>query len=261
DRDVALAPLRELAAWISLIVFVAAIVVSLLLLLLWRQQRQAYQLSLMAQGVEHERKLREQEAVYHEMFDGNPNPMWVYDANSLQFLAFNDAAVTHYGYSRDEFLLMPLSDIRPPEDSFRLSRYVASLSPHNIAAGGIWKHQKRDGSLIDVEISSHGLNFNNRPARLVLAYDVTERERTEAQLRESDRFARATLDAVVLHIAVLDENGAIIATNKAWRNFSAQNGGALQATGIGANYIQATRAAAAAGNQTAIDLLPNLEAL
>jgi len=261
DRDVALAPLRQLAAWISFIVFVAAILVSSLLLLLWRQQQRTYQFGLMTQAVEHERKLREQEAVYHEMFDGNPNPMWVYDANSLRFLAVNDAAVTHYGYSRDEFLLMTLSDIRPPEDSSRLSRYVASLSSHNIAAGGIWKHQKRDGSLIDVEISSHGLNFNNRPARLVLAYDVTERERTEAQLRESDRFARATLDAVVLHIAVLDENGAIIATNKAWRNFSAQNGGALQTTGIGANYIQATRAAAAAGNQTAMDLLPNLEAL
>src|SRR5438067_3402090 len=118
---------------------------------------------------------------YRLLFDSNPAPMWVYDFDTLQFLAVNDAALEHYGYTRDEFLGMTIADIRPAEDIPRLLGAVEQARTTGRPPIDAWLHQKKDGSLIRVEVSSSAFTFGYRRARLVLARDVTkERELGEA---------------------------------------------------------------------------------
>ncbi|MGO8931175.1 MAG: PAS domain S-box protein [Limisphaerales bacterium] len=130
------------------------------------------------------------EEPYRLLFEHNPQPMWVYDLDTLRFLAVNDAAVHHYGYSREEFLAMTIKDIRPAEDIPALLDTIARSSGNGLDTPGVWRHRKRDGSLICVDIVSHPLPFRGKRGQLVLATDITERQRTEAALRE----ARDTLE-------------------------------------------------------------------
>ncbi len=136
-------------------------------------------------GKRAEDALRASDGPYRRLFERNPQPMWVYDLDSLAFLAVNQAAIEEYGYSRHEFLRMTIRDIRPAEDIPALfqnmSRGVARL-----AKAGTWRQRKKDGTFIDVAITSHELEWALRPARLVLATDVTERKRAEEALRASE---------------------------------------------------------------------------
>ncbi len=148
----------------------------------------------------HERALRDSEERYRNLFDANPLPMWVYDTGSLRFLAVNESAVRAYGYAREEFLAMRITDIRPPEDVAALVARVAVV--RNIGHGGetAWRHRRKDGSILDVEVTSHALTFEGRPARLVLAHDVTARRRAEEALRVSRERLDLALDAAELGI-------------------------------------------------------------
>jgi PAS domain S-box-containing protein len=124
--------------------------------------------------------LRESEQRYRLLFERNPLPMWVFDTESLAFLAVNDAAIRHYGYSRDEFLAKTIDDLRSPEELPRgVKEKRGGLGSEAVLAGSL-RHLKKDGSIIDVEITSHGLEFAGRPAQLVLVNDVTERKRAAA---------------------------------------------------------------------------------
>jgi PAS domain S-box-containing protein len=95
--------------------------------------------------------------------------MWVYDLATLRFLAVNDTAVRHYGYSRTEFLDMTIKDIRPPEDVKLLEDYLAS-EDSDLDQAGEWRHRKKDGTIINVDITSSRLNFAGRPAQFVLLH-------------------------------------------------------------------------------------------
>jgi PAS domain S-box-containing protein len=140
--------------------------------------------------------LQESEAHYRYLFENNPQPMWVFDTDSLAFLAVNDAAVERYGYSREEFLGMTIRDIRPAEDIQRLVSHVSTVHP-GIDSAGLWRHQLKDKSIILVEIAAHSLTFGGRPAKLVLVHDVTERKLAEAQLADSEaRRSREQADAL-----------------------------------------------------------------
>jgi len=116
--------------------------------------------------------------------------MFLYDMKTLEYLEVNDAAVRHYGYTREEFLRMTLADIRPPEDLERMAESVKNQSstPQHL---GQWRHILRDGTLIDVEIIAHTLELNGRQVSLVVAQDITERKRLEEQLRNSKEAAEA----------------------------------------------------------------------
>jgi hypothetical protein len=107
--------------------------------------------------------------------------MWAYDLETLQFLEVNEAAVAQYGYTRNEFLQMRLTDIRPADDVSRLLADVRQDRPP-LQYSGRWRHRLKDGRIIDVEITSHTLEFAGRNAALVLAQDITERKKAEAAL-------------------------------------------------------------------------------
>lgn len=131
-----------------------------------------------------EEALRQSEASFRLMFTANPQPMWVYEAETLQFLEVNQAAIEHYGYSRDEFLAMTIADIRPPDDVQLLHNYIsAGLS--SLQQSGEWRHRRKSGDLMDVEIVTHELDFAGRRGRLVVAHDVTERNRVQASLQQA----------------------------------------------------------------------------
>ena len=138
-----------------------------------------------------ERALFESEGRYRTLFEANPHPMWAYDLETLRFLAVNASAIAHYGYTREEFLAMTIKDIRPPEDVPALIANVAATAEGPDGAG-VWRHCKRDGSVIDVEITSHDLEFDGRRARVVLAHDVTEQRRAKLEREQLDRKMQET---------------------------------------------------------------------
>jgi PAS domain S-box-containing protein len=133
-----------------------------------------------------QRELEESERRYRVLFEGNPWPMWVYRRSDLAFLAVNEAAVQYYGYSRQEFLSMTLREIRPPEDVAALLANIAE-SEHQVHTDGPWRHRKKDGTILYVEITAHPLQFGEDAACLVLAQDVTERLKLEDQLRQAQK--------------------------------------------------------------------------
>ena len=138
-----------------------------------------------------ELRLLESEEQYRLLFDSNPQPMWVYDEETLAFLAVNDAAVKHYGYSHGEFLSMTIRDIGRFEGAQLLDEnFVHShAEPDRKASPSprVWAHRKKDGRLIDVEIAVGSIEFRGRKAGLVLVTDVTERKHLETQLLQSQK--------------------------------------------------------------------------
>lgn len=141
-----------------------------------------------------EAALEEEKTRYRLLFESNPQPTWVYDLETLRFLAVNDAAIEHYGYSREEFRQMTIKDIRPAEDVPALIDNVAHVTS-GVNKAGVWRHQKKDGTIIDVEITAHTLIFGGRRAELVLANDITERKRAEEERIKLIREQQARKDA------------------------------------------------------------------
>ena len=148
-------------------------------------------------------RLKASEAQYRLLFDSNPHPMWVYDLETLRFVTVNGAAVEHYGYSEQQFLAMTIRDIRPVEDVGMLMNSVDQQQGPG-KSFGVWRHCKRDGSIIEVEISSDRIEFKGRPARLVLAHDVTERRDIEAEIHETRNFLASIFDNIPNSIFVKD---------------------------------------------------------
>ena len=161
-----------------------------------------------------ESRLQASAAQYQLLFDANPQPMWVFDGETLAFLAVNDAAVAQYGYTRDEFLAMTINELRTPTEATELHGYFARQSAE-FRRAGIWRHRKKDGTPIDVDVAAHNVTFAGRPARLILATDVTERVRVEAAVRESEARKGAILDAALDCIISIDHTGAIVEFNPA----------------------------------------------
>jgi hypothetical protein len=135
---------------------------------------------------------RASEEQYRLLFESNPHPMWVYDEETLAFLAVNDAALRHYGYSRDEFFAMGVLDIQPPEEVPAFNQWYETFmtqrepgrtyqSPHSL------RHRKKDGAIIEVDIAANPIVFEGRKAWLLLATDVTEKRSLEAQLLQSQK--------------------------------------------------------------------------
>ena len=130
--------------------------------------------------------LKKQNDEYRLLFDSNPCPMYVVDESTLRFLAVNDAAINHYGYSREEFLSKTVLEIRPDEEVPAIFEYKEKIASSSHEAAGVWKHRKKDGTLIDVEVNWHRIDFGGRPAYLVAAVDITEQRRAAVAVLESE---------------------------------------------------------------------------
>ncbi|OFY02668.1 MAG: hypothetical protein A2W89_04090 [Bacteroidetes bacterium GWE2_42_39] len=129
-----------------------------------------------------EEKLIRSEKKYKYLFDMNPLPLWIFDIETMAFLEVNESAIRHYGYSRKEFLNMTIMDIRLPEDIE--AAYKAAHAPKVFNQPGTWRHIKKNGEHIFVEIKAHLIDYENRNARLVLANDVTERMKADEEIKK-----------------------------------------------------------------------------
>lgn len=132
---------------------------------------------------EQTRALSTSEARHRMLFENSPLPMWVYDLETLRFIAVNSAATASYGYSATEFLAMTIEEIRPCEELPALRADITKPQPRLAHNSRLWKHRKKDGTIILVEITSHDLTLDGRRGRLVLANDVTARVHAEAEIR------------------------------------------------------------------------------
>ncbi len=129
---------------------------------------------------------RASEERYRLLFESTPLPLWVFDRETHGILAANEAAVRHYGYSREEFLRLRIEDLRPPEDVPALLAQLGKVD-EGLHSSGTWRHRKKDGTTITVEITAHGLTWEGRRAELVAANDITERRVLEAQFHQAQK--------------------------------------------------------------------------
>jgi PAS domain S-box-containing protein len=160
-----------------------------------------------------EEALQKQNKEYRILFESNPCSMYVCAEDTLEFLAVNDAAVNHYGYSRAEFLGMTVLDIRPAEDVPEFLVYVGT-HPERSDEAGVWKHRKKDGSVIDVDVSWQKLDFAGRPAYMVMANDITEQKQAEIAMRESEERYRELFENANDIIYTHDLTGNFTSLNK-----------------------------------------------
>lgn len=129
---------------------------------------------LHAQLEKHLNEVEQSEQRYSDLFHLSPQPMWVYDLETYRFLDVNAAAVNHYGYTREEFLSMTVMDIRPLEEIPKLKAAVAQSRRRNkLLFQGTFKHRKKNGEVIQVDIQSNIIQFHGRKSELVLANDIT----------------------------------------------------------------------------------------
>jgi two-component system, cell cycle sensor histidine kinase and response regulator CckA len=124
--------------------------------------------------------------LYWQMFELNPQPMWAFHRESLRFLAVNQKAIQVYGYSREEFLSMSLTEIRPPEDVPLLMAHVSSPDREH-EGRTIWRHFSKAGQLLQVEVRTQDIELDGAPARIALMTDVSRRLVVERQIRESQK--------------------------------------------------------------------------
>ncbi|MGA2813485.1 MAG: PAS domain S-box protein [Candidatus Acidiferrum sp.] len=133
-----------------------------------------------------EEALRKSESTFRLLFEHNPLPTWVFDSETLRFLQVNEAAVKQYGYTSEEFVAMTMLDIRLPEDRAGFKEQMATW-PDTEQFQANWKHMRKDGRAVHVEIISHQLEYAGRRVRLMVAQDVSERQSLEQQLRQAQK--------------------------------------------------------------------------
>jgi two-component system cell cycle sensor histidine kinase/response regulator CckA len=131
-------------------------------------------------------QLSRSEEEYRTLFDLHPNPVWVYDLETLRFLAVNSATVSQYGYSRQELASMTIADIRPQDEVPAMLEAVGNVA-EGANRSGPWHHRRRDGTVFEVEISSHTIVFGGRRGEVVMAIDVSERRALEHQLLQAQK--------------------------------------------------------------------------
>lgn len=156
--------------------------------------------------------LEKQNEEYRLLFDSNPCPMYVCDEKTLAFLAVNQAAIDHYGYSREEFLTMTTLEIRPTDDVPALLEHLAAHVQHN--GSSRWTHKKKDGSIIDVDVNWHRLDFAGRRAYLAMANDITEKKQAEVAVLESEERYRELFENANDIIYTHDLKGNFTSLNK-----------------------------------------------
>ena len=161
-------------------------------------------------------EFRESEERYRFMFAQNPQPMWIVDSETLNFLEVNQSAIHHYGYSKEEFLSMTIMDIRPVEEIDKLQNFLElSLREGlHIRENTEWLHIKKNGELVFVETVAHSMNFNGRNAHHVLITDITERKKGEIEVQDKKNLLTNLIINLEEGILLEDADRKIVLTNQ-----------------------------------------------
>ncbi|MFH5832542.1 PAS domain S-box protein [Halalkalibaculum sp. DA384] len=183
------------------------------------------------------RSLKKSEKKYREIFNLSPQPMWVYDLETLAFLDVNQAATDHYGYSRQEFLEMTLEDIRPKEKIPDLIEAVElSRGRDQFFYEGVFQHLTKSGKLLDVKIKSNIIEYQGRKAEMVLAEDITDQLKAERELKLSEQKFKALVQEGADIISILDSKGRYKYSSPNHRQITGWTPGELSGTEA-ADYI------------------------
>ena len=152
---------------------------------------------------------------YRLLFESNPSPMYVLAAKTLGFLAVNEAAVKQCGWTKAEFLRMTAGDISTAKEVRRLRAALKTQRGSHIAYRGLWLHRRKDGSLLDAELSARRIEFAGRPAYLVLITGSARRKQAEVALRESEKKFRALFESSRDALVIIDLEGRTLDCNAA----------------------------------------------
>jgi PAS domain S-box-containing protein len=152
---------------------------------------------------------------YRDLFENNPQPMWVYDPDTLKFIAVNNATIAQYGYSKEEFAHMTKRDIRLEED---LPTFLEELQQvkHSLKEIRLARHKKKDGTLIHVELTSRSLTFEGKPAIMVLANDITQRIDTLNKFKQQEELLHSIFNNTPTGICITNEQGYFEQVNDAY---------------------------------------------
>jgi PAS domain S-box-containing protein len=151
---------------------------------------------------------------YNRLFDELPIPMYIYDHQTFRFLAVNDAAIEQYGYTREEFLSLKVTDIRPPEEIPAFLKFHEAL-PQNRLDAGRWLHRNKEGRRFEVQVFTHDTRFEGRAARQALVFNLDEKNRAEMILREKSAELENMLDSITDGFYALNKNWEVTFINKA----------------------------------------------
>ncbi len=161
-----------------------------------------------------EKALRESEERYRHIFENNPEPMWIFELETHEFLEVNEAAIRKYGYSREEFLNMTINDIRPPSERSKLNNILQKKEDMSDPETE-WIHQKKNGELMVVNVYGTGMMYEGRKARLILVNDITEKKKSkelmiqaaiEGEDRERRRIAQELHDGIGQYLSAVNLN-------------------------------------------------------
>lgn len=154
-----------------------------------------------------EETIKANEEKYRNLFQMHPAPLWLFDSETYAFLDVNESAIRHYGYTREEFLSMTIQDIRSDEDQMPLEHKLQLLKTNSGPSAGLFRHQKKNGEQIFVDIKSNEIDSYGRKARIILSTDVTEKVNAENALKLSENRFKALVQEGSDLINILNIDG------------------------------------------------------
>jgi|GEM_PF-1034247 len=152
---------------------------------------------------------------YRKLFKESPAPMYIFDLHTLEFLAVNQAALSQYGYSREKFLSMRATDIRPPEERNAFQQTLQDIHEEGYSDYGRWQHQRSNGEIFYVHIYTHATRFRGRDARVVMALDINQKVKAERALVEKNTEITDILESITDGFYAVNHRWEVTYVNKA----------------------------------------------
>jgi PAS domain S-box-containing protein len=151
--------------------------------------------------------------MFSALFDHSPNPMWIYEIPSLRILKVNEAAVSAYGYTEQEFLTMAINDVRPRFDPSKANEYIIESANPNIYAG-VWKHQHKNGDPIYAEINLHPIKHAGQDCSVIIAADMTDKIQSQKESNIREQFLNSLIDSQTNFLIRIDTDGEYTFANR-----------------------------------------------
>lgn len=181
-----------------------------------RAARRQAEALLIEAGRKHDEEMRnDSDLLYRHLYENNPHPMFIYDIDTLRIVSANDAARRQYGYSREEFEHLTILDLQPAAKRESVLANVRAIEGP-LRHPGLGTHARKDGTHIEVEVTTHDLTIEDRASRLVLALDITARVRSEENLRKQKEILQTIFDHIPVMVAFFDSKGRLQLVNRHW---------------------------------------------